>query len=177
MKLVANHMFNRMLTSARKQGHGMNEVEDCVIVAFDPGETTGLCYYLPWEPGFSIHLAQIKTPNVEQGYEALSAALPQTTYPQIWVCEDYKVYGWKADDHKWASLHTPQLIGAIRLMAHVRKIPIVFQMAGQAKNFAKDELLKQWYLYSPEGAMRHARDASRHLVNYTFFGKLPTWPT
>ena len=169
--LQANELFHRMLQSCWKQGKGDPTLYlEKVLVSFDPGETTGLCYRLPWEDGFKIHMMQLSTKEIGPACDhivIITQEFGQTL--QHWVCEDYKVYSWKADTHKWAGLHTPQLIGAIRLLAYQRKVPLHFQMAQEGKSWATDQKLQSWGLYDP--GMRHARDASRHLITRTFFGK------
>lgn len=160
-----------MLESAIKQGKtDQRLLTDYTIVGIDPGETTGFGYTNPWEsnPNPHLYLKQLQTKTVEQGYEMLVKHWPNTRIPTIAVCEDYKVYGWKADDHKWAGLHTPQFIGAIKIFCLLRGIPLFFQMAQEAKAWSTDEKLKSWGVY--ETSMRHARDAERHILNFQFFG-------
>lgn len=167
--VVGNALLTKMLLAAVKQGKSsLDLLTDYVIVGIDPGETTGFAVYLPWKENNQVSLQQLETKNVVQGYMALEAAWPRTRYRTIVVCEDYKVYGWKANDHKWAGLHTPQFIGAIRIFCHLRGIPIFFQMAGEAKGWSTDEKLKLWGCY--HAGLKHARDAQRHILNFLFFG-------
>lgn len=162
-----NQLYQRMLESATKQGHSKEAVQ---IYALDPGETTGRCRY---NSDDSIcDLGQLETKSVIQGYEAIRAELlTLPKLPDVIVCEDYKVYSWKSDDHKWNSLHTPQLIGAITVLAHQLQIPLVFQMAIQAKGFCTDQLLEQWGVYVK--GQKHARDAQRHALFYKMLGSKP----
>lgn len=176
-KLVGSPLLARMLVSAHAQGKGDPTLRlSYVVVAIDPGETTGFTVYYPWEECTTIHHYQLETKTVEQGWEALEEHWPRPIdckgYQIIVVCEDYKVYAWKSTDHSWNKLHTSQFIGAIRILCYQKTIPIVFQMAGQAKGWATDEKLKLWGLYEP--GLKHARDACRHLITYLFFGKRPT---
>lgn len=162
-----NDLFVRMLTSAERQGKAIADIRDSwIIVGIDPGETTGFAVYDPLL-GDKITLQQLETKTVESGMRAIEAAWPRTRVQVIVVCEDYKVYGWKADQHKWAGLHTPQLIGAIRYFCALRGYPIFFQMASEAKGWSTDEKLKMWGVYEP--GLKHARDALRHIINFLFF--------
>lgn len=172
ISVTANDLFWRMLHSAHNQGKGdKRTIEQYVLIGIDPGETTGFAYRLPWEEGFKVHLAQLDTKDIISGFETLKASWPQTSWDSIVVIEDYKVYGWKADDHKWASLHTPQFIGATRILAHqTPNCTTKFQMAAEAKRWADDDKLKSWGLY--EAGLRHSRDALRHIVTYAFFGSV-----
>lgn len=89
--------------------------------------------------------------------------------PALVVFEDYKVYGWKTDQHAWSGLHTPRLIGALEtLLGVVHGIPFHKQMAHVAKGFCTDEKLTQWGYYAK--GQRHARDAVRHACYYILFG-------
>lgn len=137
------------------------------IVAFDPGETTGMAIWLPWKPN-ELVLKQVRTPEVVEGYLAIKAEMPNTDIKMHAVMEDYRVYGWKADDHKWAGLHTPQLIGALKIMLHHYDATVQMRMAQQAKQWATDEKLKFWGCYN--AGMKHARDAQRHLITTLFYG-------
>lgn len=150
------------------------------ILALDPGETTGHARWYPHVtedvelngvviPGTKttgithgrIAVWQRVTKDIGQSYETLAYELEDVDHLRA---EDYKVYGWKADDHKWGSLHTPQWIGAIRVAAHMTQTELSFCMAQQAKVFWTDEKLKMVGLYEP--GMKHARDALRHLLYY-----------
>lgn len=88
--------------------------------------------------------------------------------PDLVVAEDYRVYKWKADQHAWAELHTPKLIGALVYWCHVQKIPLVMQSAQTGKGFCTDERLKEWGFYKT--SMRHGNDAVRHACQFLMFG-------
>lgn len=155
------------------------------VLALDPGETTGHAQWSPQVtddielngvviPGTKttgithgrIAIWQRTTKDIGQSYETLLSDLEGINHLRA---EDYKIYGWKADDHKWGGLHTPQWIGAIKVAAHVSETPISFCMAQQAKVFWTDDKLKMCGLYEP--GLKHARDALRHLLYYL------CWPT
>lgn len=144
------------------------------LVCFDPGETTGLAIF---RNGNLDETTQLITKTVAQGTEAVND-LFYTLKGAIgmhWdaghnvrvVMEDYKVYGWKTDQHAWSSLHTPKFIGAIEALCYIHNIPYHMQMAQQAKGFCTDDKLKAWDYY--DTGMRHARDAVRHGAYYTLF--------
>jgi hypothetical protein len=167
-----NDMYKRMLASAHKNPK-FGAYRESVVVALDPGETTGIAYWLPWNQN-AIYMDQIETKDVVQGFKNIKGVWPTTKWPVHVVCEDYRIYGWKSDDHKWGSLHTPQLIGAIKILADQLGCSIHFQMAQQAKQFATDDLLKKLGIY--HAGMKHARDAERHLLTTLFFGKTKEAP-
>lgn len=135
------------------------------LLALDPGETTGWAYF---EITDLKECGQLDTKDQDNMVGAIQELLARTK-PAICVIEDYRVYGWKAKDHSWAELHTPKLIGVIRALCYLQKIPTVLQMAYQAKNFVTDDKLKAWGMYSK--GQRHARDAIRHGCSYMLFAK------
>lgn len=173
--VTANSLFDRMLASRAKQDSRVIDVNAEFVIGLDPGETTGVAWYFPANSARSvtIHIAQLATPDVVTGFKEISK-LFNLVISQVpigsnirCVCEDYKIYGWKADTHKWAGLHTPQLIGAIQVLCYQEEVPLHFQMAVQGKSFATDQMLQSWNLYDP--GMKHGRDASRHIVRHMFF--------
>lgn len=178
---VTNDLFGRMLAAAVKQGKADPKLQDeWIHIALDPGETTGISWYFPWDrqEGFKIHMDQILTPNLEEGADVLFAKLDAIAreMPTLVTVEDYKVYSWKADTHKFAGLHTPQLIGAIRRHIHEHKwMYHTTRMAQGAKAWATDENLTAWGIYDP--GQKHARDACRHLVTTLFFEVAPKLPS
>jgi hypothetical protein len=139
------------------------------VLGIDPGGTTGLSLYIGEELGRgTVKQAQMHTSDVYRDAMQLWMYL-KAAKPKIVVCEDYRVYGWKTQQHAWADLHTPRLIGALEFMCSSMKVPVVKQGAQLAKQFCTDDKLKEWGLY--ERGERHSRDATRHLCFYLLFGK------
>jgi hypothetical protein len=161
-----NPKFLSMLQAYAKAGLTTMDVLNRVIVGIDPGETTGMCIYLPWQQNI-LHIKQIPTKSIVNGYLAIKKELPQTDHPIHMVCEDYRVYQHKLESHAWAGLHTPQLIGAIKIIAHEQNAILSTPMAVEAKSWATDENLKEWGIYEP--GLKHGRDAERHVMKYMFF--------
>jgi len=151
------------------------------LVCFDPGETTGLAIF---RNGKLEETSQLITKDLDQGTKAVNDLFNTihgftTTDPDALelglgenvrvVAEDYKVYGWKTDQHAWAALHTPKFIGCIVALCHIHGIPYHMQMAQTAKGFCTDDKLKAWNYY--DKGLRHARDAVRHGCYYTLFNE------
>jgi hypothetical protein len=132
------------------------------LVALDPGNTTGVAIFID---GKLEEVNQIATHPIKAGIVQLEQLL--TDDIDVVVYEEYKVYSWKTDDHAWADLHTPKLIGCIHTIAHQQDVRIYDQMAQQAKGFCTDELLKRWN-YWPTG-LKHGRDAIRHGCYFLLF--------
>lgn len=111
--------------------------------------------------------SQLDTRTIDDGIDIINELIERLD-PDVIAYEDYRVYAWEAEKHKWAALHTPKLIGSILAVARLSKIPCVGRMAYAAKNFVTDDKLKAWGLYTK--GKRHARDATRHAVYQLVFG-------
>ena len=135
------------------------------LLVFDPGETTGLAFFVGPKVVFANQVATPSPAKFWTQFDILVQHLP----PDRIIYENYRVYGWKRDEHAWAELHTPKLIGAIEVLASVYGIPVVSQMAHQPKQFCNDDKLEEWGLYAP--GLRHGRDAIRHGCYYLMFGQ------
>lgn len=131
-----------------------------VLLSLDPGETLGWCEF---RYGQLARTGQRRIKSFRD-FEVLI----QNVAPDVIVCENYKVYAHKAAEHIGSEVVTVQYIGAIKLIAQQRGIPVVLQMASQAKGFATDQKLRGWSLYQTN--KRHANDAIRHACYYLLFG-------
>ena len=147
--------LNKLVPSSRRK---------LKVLGLDPGETTGMCLMT----GEVLEEeAQLRTNNIEAGIHCLSEVL-ENYAPDVVAYEDYRVYAWEAEKHKWAALHTPKLIGALVTLCLLKEIPCYGRMAYAAKNFVTDEKLKAWGLYTK--GKKHTRDATRHAVYQLVFG-------
>ncbi len=135
-----------------------------VVVALDPGETTGVAVF---KEGRLVTVDQIAQREFDLAVREL-VSLFDLTQPSMVIIEDYKVYSHKAGAHKWSALHTPRLIGAIQTLCVLYEVGYHMQMAS-AKRFCTDERLKDWRMYQVGNP--HATDAVRHGVYYLLFGK------
>jgi hypothetical protein len=133
------------------------------MLYLDPGETTG------WARFRRMRL-------IEAGEFAVTSTLMfdhliTHKHPQLMVMENYKVYGHRAQQHIGSEVPTIQYVGVVKYLALVYGVPLVLQMAFQAKSFVKDERLMELGLWHES---KHARDAIRHGVYYLMFGKPAT---
>lgn len=157
--------------SFEKLWEGSKRRIEGTIIGVDPGHTTGLSR-LTVEGGDDVILeaSQEATPSPGEGgsivAEWITREGPNTV--DFLVVESYRVYGYKSDQHKWSSLHTSRLIGAIEFLAYDLGIPLIFQSASQAKGFVKNYKLQDWGLWVPGKV--HAQDAIRHAVYFSLFG-------
>ena len=164
MRLVPAPLFSRMCSAANKHGPNPRLVGGDVL-AMDPGETTGLA---AWDSKNSeILLWQWETKEIGPCFQKLAEVLQKVPLDHL-RAEDYKVYGWKANEHSFASLHTPRWLGAIEAAAYISQVPFTVKLAQHAKTFWTDGKLQGCGIYHP--GMKHARDACRHLALYMAFG-------
>ena len=157
-----NDWFWKFLSAHRKKPEELlrNEVANLDLIGIDPGETTGLTC---WD-GEQFELCQLETKNIGQAFDNLNeyfgkCAKNSGIIDHIRV-EEYRIYNWMADQHSWSLLHTPQLIGAIKVLCHIREQEISFKLAHHPKKVFTDEVLKRCGLYAP--GLKHGRDALRH---------------
>lgn len=133
------------------------------LLALDPGETTGFATY---KECALIDAGQLDTKDFNKGIAAVAGVIDSFS-PSVIVVEDYRIYSWKAKDHTWSDLHTPQFIGSIRTLAALSSIPLLKQSAQVAKQFCTNDKLKEWGYYRK--AQPHARDAIRHGCYFLLF--------
>jgi hypothetical protein len=133
-----------------------------IILAFDPGQTTGYAY-----ANYSISQHRIERlvagemtfPELVQQW----ASVPFST-AKVVIVEDWRIYPNKRGafvlQHQWA----PEMIGVIRALAleHNNLDDVVRQMASQAKHQWPNDRLEA-HGYDTRG---HAKDALRHLLTY-----------
>lgn len=124
-----------------------------MIVAIDPGQTTGLVEFDPDLKEF-ICVQQFKT-NVAKLYNTLFAINPSHV-----VCEafQYQNRGQRID------LFPRELIGVTKLYCHNNGATLSLQQASHAKKLWPTYKLKELGLW--ESNKQHAMDAIRHLLYF-----------
>jgi hypothetical protein len=81
------------------------------------------------------------------------------------VCEDFRIYPWKAQELAWDPVRTARVIGAVTFMSRVHSLPLIFQGAN-IKEAAQAAGAEELY-YRPLRENRHQNDAIQHFVFYT----------
>jgi hypothetical protein len=148
-------------------------------LAIDPGETTGVAVFDQFK---LTHCEQLNTSDMSFAPTVMQEWIHKwgrgrnkegKVIPAQIVMEDYRVYGWKTEQHTWAALHTPRFIGGIEAICQLADPPYPFvkQMAQVAKGFCTDDKLKEWGYY--DRAQRHSRDAIRHGTYYLLWPSNP----
>lgn len=128
-----------------------------LIVALDPGETTGVATYT----GEEKVPPAIQVDGPLRLATWLEEALAWTASGTI-VCEDFKV---TAQTLKKGRQHASlELIGVARYLAYREGWGFELQTPGDAKRFATDDRLRTLGWYRP--AQPHANDALRHLLTH-----------
>lgn len=142
-----------------------------LVVALDPGETTGLCVMKNLE---IITLDQLDTPKEDPAgcYHTIYKALQPHSFiahNSHVLCEDYRIYSWKSDQHRWSQVHTIKVVGYVQLAVKNHGFQLHMYMASAGKHFFTDERLESVGLYNQTKGMKHARDALRHACNFVCY--------
>lgn len=117
-----------------------------------------------------VRVEQLITKTVSLAIDEMRELISKLDPGYKIVLENYRVYGWKSEDHSWSELHTSQMIGAIKAICDYEdRTPPIMRMASDAKNFVTDEKLKAWGMYHK--GLRHGRDATRHAIFSQVFDK------
>ncbi len=125
-----------------------------VIVAVDPGGTTGLAL---WSRTVGLSLRELDDPA--HAVDWLADIAGQIDYG-IFVVERYIITPATA---KMSQQHDAlEIIGAIKYLVRKHGHDLVMQTPAEAKKFSTDAKLKNIGWYQP--GQGHARDASRHAL-------------
>ena len=136
-----------------------------VLLAIDPGETTGYSIFKDGEL-FRHGVIIWKIPSL--GYEIFVNHLKED-FPDVVVCEDYRLYANKVNAQLGSQIPTIKIIGAIEMLCSTNKIPMIKQMASTAKQFCTREKLEEWGYWKKINP--HARDSIRHATYFLLFCK------
>lgn len=93
-----------------------------------------------------------------------SMGSPTQTGTTHFVIEDYRVYSFKLDTHKFSQVYTIKVLAIYEALAALYGAPTKLTLAQAAKTFCTDRKLEEWGFWVP--SMRHARDAIRHATYY-----------
>lgn len=139
------------------------------VLAFDPGETTGVCHAFIGPNDTTVIQAQeqIKSWPLDWAVKGFEQILSKVR-PNLVVFERYGVYSWKTESHTNSDIPTLQVIGCLKTLCIQHNIPHIQQTAQIAKQFITDDKLQRWG-FDPKGK-RHARDATRHALYFLLFG-------
>ena len=125
-------------------------ITDALIIALDPGETTGITKMR------GIH--HILSYEKRLDHQAIYKELRQATPLDVIVCENFFI----SNIH--ASTYTAQIIGVITLFAQEHNIPLIMQTPEQRKYWTNYKLkLLNMYKVGTKG---HDNDSLRHLLVY-----------
>lgn len=161
-----------------KKRRGESYVPPGTLLCLDPGFTTGVAVFRNGilAPGIQVEtIVSINGKNDIKWDNLLN--LFKEVRPTRVVCENYRIYAHKLDQHTNSSVDTLRLIGGIDMLCKLspiilgtnEPIPIRYQMASEAKGFCTDDKLKRWGMW--QKGMRHSRDAVRHGCYYLLFNK------
>lgn len=142
-----------------------------MIVAFDPGGTTGIATYETQSRRISTY---------ERGPEAHHVALWEYLNglsPDVVICEsfDYRVVESKGTKMPQVNLISRNYIGVIELWCALSGVPLIMQTPAQGgggkkhSGFWKNDKLKKLGLHNNEGGREHRNDAVRHILYWISF--------
>lgn len=151
------------------------------ILSFDPGGTTGWCYYDPAKFGTAEMLRGQIGPHAHHGelYKFLCNTIEGRVAKRLHiVCERFE---FRKDDQQREKIEyiSAEYVGIIKLVASWYQrsdVRLVMQSAAQVKGkdkdgnasvYFSDDRLKKLALWIP--GMRHAMDATRHYAYYRTF--------
>lgn len=144
------------------------------LLSLDPGHTTGVAFF---ENGTLTDWKQIVT--IEDDPKKIHGQFKENWWevdslmelydPTVIICENYRVYQHKLDQHANSGVETLRLIGGVDYYADRHNVPIRYQMATEHKGFCTDKKLQQWDYWKP--GMRHSRDAIRAGTYFLLFNK------
>ncbi len=133
------------------------------ILSIDPGDTSGWVVFNRETHEFIKYGATRFTPltlfDMMNLYE-----------PEHIVYERFSLYAHKAESLIHNEFYTCQLIGVIKLYCELLHIPNTVQTAANAKSIWTDQMLKKFGYHTDS---KHTRDATRHLLTYLKFHRLP----
>lgn len=152
------------------------------ILALDPSGsyhegkgTTGWCLMYRGKL-ISTGLIEAKKYDTDMKYYKAHLALIRKMadhYPDnlVIVMEDYLLYAKRAQSQTNSRMETCKLIGIIQYYCYNNYLDCTLQTASQVKKRWTDEILEHEGIKLPTThAERHARDAIRHAMHYTYFG-------
>ena len=132
------------------------------LIAIDPGKATGFAVFDMSDPQnpvivYSAELEQFET------CAFVHSALAEDPESYEVVIEEFKItpQTGKNSSANWSL----EIIGAVRYLCHLFKVPLTEQPPSRAKNFVPNDRMKAIGIWH-RGGEGHARDALRHGVLY-----------
>jgi len=127
----------------------VGKIKNLHVVSIDPGDKhVGMCVWL----GGQIEEAKTIEP-------LKMAEIIEVIKFDMVVIEDFKLYPWLAQKQGFSAMKTPQLIGALKYLAHRNGSPVAMQPA-TIKRHAFERMDAQGF-DMPKGG-QHMRDAVAH---------------
>ena len=122
---------------------------------------------------------EAKRYSSQEAYWAAVSEVISKFFPDVVVCESYRLFEHKAKQQSWSELETPQLIGYLRMYCWCRNIQFVFQDPNDKIRVADEQLVKMGvlekkgnrYYCMGKQTVIHERDAIRHGIFYHRYGK------
>lgn len=148
------------------------------ILSIDPGETSAFVVGGVEHSKAGWPMLHTETWGTWSGLEELAGIVDSQLFvgPDVLVLEDYRIYASKAQYHVGSQVYTIREIGRIEWFAFQEDIPVIYQMAAQAKGRWPNSRMKMYpavarFLEHPalkryKEKRKHIIDAYRHLLTY-----------
>ena len=151
---------------------------DCLVLlpeytmAIDPGETVGFCATFggetPHEEAFLGHHYGVGSLPMWDFLDYLGPFIRNDGVQQI-VLEEYRVYPGDAMMHSGKTIPTSECIGAIKMIARQKGVPVREQQTAIKKPMAG---LLKGRGFKSIGNNQHEKDAELHLWHFALKGKI-----
>jgi hypothetical protein len=141
-----------------------------MILALDPGGTTGVCLYNPIRNTTEVEeLGDGSSDHHIELWNMLTETLAESYEHKVKlhiVCESFEFR--RTEMHRDYINYIPrEYIGVAKLFCHLHRITLYMQKAAQAKGFFSDDKVKKLALWVP--GRKHAMDATRHYLYHRVF--------
>lgn len=123
------------------------------ILVFDPGESTGWCYYVPGE--------KLRGGTLPKNHQKVWGLISELN-PDVIVFERFNLYPGRAKSLAWNTFYPCEVIGVIRLWTQI-SLCECFEQAPSVKKYA-GEFGQDFSDMDREGKLtEHVKDAYQHL--------------
>lgn len=142
--------------------------KDVTLLAFDPGDTTGVCAVREGRCCYSAALSLDEIMGLVSNCS--SRAFENSDLGPFWfqdvdvmVIERWSLYPNMVETMMHSEFIPVQIIGMLRALAYALDIPVIYQTANAAQTLIPNERLD---LYGWKLRGDHQRDAARHAIYY-----------
>lgn len=134
------------------------------LIAFDPGDTTGVAIVQGGKPISTYTISMQCMINTIATKTSVFYTWKKTS---IWIAEDFLLYPAKAAGQAFSKIPSAQVLGMLSVAAAMANKQLILQRASDVKQFATDDRIRSWG-WNVQHMSTHERDAIRHALFYLF---------